>query len=128
DLFPHGYHEFKGVHYSLGEMRINLKYGALPVRKSPYRMNPNMRVRVKEELDKMIEFDIIKAMEESEWISPLVINIKKDGWIRICVDYRDLNVICIIDPFPTPFTKEILEGAAGCEVYSFMDGFSGYHQ
>ncbi|KAH9306993.1 hypothetical protein KI387_011397, partial [Taxus chinensis] len=91
-------------------------------------MNPNMCIRVKEELDKMIASGIIKAVNESEWISPMVIIIKKDGWIRICVDYRELNDVSIIDPFPTPFTKEILEGVTGCEVYSFTDGFLGYHQ
>lgn len=58
----------------------------------------------------------------------MVIKIKKDGRIRICVDYRDLNVVCVIDPFPTPFIKDILEGLAGREIYSFMDGFLGYHQ
>ncbi|KAH9301219.1 hypothetical protein KI387_012802, partial [Taxus chinensis] len=46
----------------------------------------------------------------------------------ICVDYRELNVTCVIDPFPTPFTKEILKGVAGHEIYSFTDGFFRYHQ
>ncbi|KAH9319141.1 hypothetical protein KI387_020910, partial [Taxus chinensis] len=128
DLFPCGYHDLKGIHHSLGEMRIKLKDGACLVRKRTYRMNPNMCIRVKEELDKMIASSIIEAMEESEWISPMVINIKKDGKIRICVDYRELNAVCIINLFPTPFTEEILEGVAGREVYSFTDGFSGYHQ
>ncbi|KAH9293081.1 hypothetical protein KI387_041715, partial [Taxus chinensis] len=91
-------------------------------------MNPNLHLRVKEEIDKMITYGIIKVVEESEWISPIVISIKKDGRIRIYFDYRNLNVVCIIDPFPTPFTDKILEGVVGCEVYSLMDGFSGYHQ
>ncbi|KAH9319238.1 hypothetical protein KI387_021007, partial [Taxus chinensis] len=71
---------------------------------------------------------IIKPLDESEWVSPMVISIKKDGRIRICVDYRELNVACVTDPFPMPFTEEILEGVAGCKIYSFTDGFSGYHQ
>ncbi|KAH9312230.1 hypothetical protein KI387_027265, partial [Taxus chinensis] len=44
------------------------------------------------------------------------------------MDYRELNAVCVIDPFLTPFTEEILEGVAGCEIYSIMDGLSGYHQ
>jgi hypothetical protein len=35
---------------------------------------------------------------------------------------------CVHDPFPTPFTDEVLENVGGCEAYSFIDGFSGYHQ
>ncbi|WP_252232926.1 hypothetical protein, partial [Clostridium sp. ZBS15] len=57
----------------------------------------------------------------------MVINIKKDEQIRICVDYRELNIVCVIDPSLTLFTKEIL-GVAGHEIYSFTDGFLGYHQ
>jgi len=44
------------------------------------------------------------------------------------VDLRKLNDACVHDPFPTPFTDEVLENVGGQEVYSFTDGFSGYHQ
>ena len=50
------------------------------------------------------------------------------GEIRICVDLRKLNDASILDPFPTPFTDEVLDNVGGQEVYSFTDGFSGYHQ
>ncbi|KAH9313044.1 hypothetical protein KI387_028079, partial [Taxus chinensis] len=54
DLFLHGCHELKGIHHSLGEMRIKLKEGAHPVWKRPCQMNPNLCMKVKEEIDKMI--------------------------------------------------------------------------
>jgi hypothetical protein len=41
---------------------------------------------------------------------------------------RKLNDACLHDPFPTPFTDEVLENVRGHEAYSFTDGFSGYHQ
>jgi hypothetical protein len=44
------------------------------------------------------------------------------------VDYRSLNSSCVHDPFPTPFSDEVLDQVAGNEAYSFTDGFSGYHQ
>ncbi|KAH9326524.1 hypothetical protein KI387_006702, partial [Taxus chinensis] len=67
DLFPRGYHELKGVHESLWEMKINLKEGACPVRKRPYRMNPNLHEKVKEEIEKMLKSGIIKPLDESKW-------------------------------------------------------------
>jgi hypothetical protein len=67
-------------------------------------------------------------MEELEWISPMVVQEKNIGGIRICVDLRKLNYTFLHDPFPTPFTYEVLENVGGQEVYSFTDGFSGYHQ
>jgi len=53
---------------------------------------------------------------------------KTQGEIWICVDLRKLNDACVHDPFPTPFTDEVLENVGGHEAYSFTDGFSGYHQ
>lgn len=44
------------------------------------------------------------------------------------MDLRKLNDPCVNDPFPTPFTDEVLENVGGQEAYSFTDGFSGYHR
>jgi hypothetical protein len=52
---------------------------------------------------------------------------KTKGEIRIYVDLRKLNDASIHDPFPTPFTEEVLDNVGGQEVYSFTDGFSSYH-
>jgi hypothetical protein len=76
----------------------------------------------------MLEAGIIEPVEESEWVSPMVVQEKKQGGIRICVDLRKLNDAFLHDPFPTPFTDEVLENVGGQEAYSFTDGFSGYHQ
>ena len=54
--------------------------------------------------------------------------LEKNGKIPVCVDYRKLNAITITDAFPLPFTDSILDAVAGHEVYSFLDGFSGYNQ
>ena len=48
--------------------------------------------------------------------------------IWICVDLQKLNYTCFLDPFPTSFTNEVLEGVGVQQVYSFIDGFLGYHQ
>ena len=77
----------------------------------------------------MLEAVIIELVEESEWISLMVVHDTKQGrWIRICVDLRKLNDACLHDPFPTLFIDEVLENVGGHEAYSFTDGFSGYHQ
>ena len=58
----------------------------------------------------------------------MVVQDKKIGEICICVNLRKLNDACVHDPFLTPFTDEVLEGVGGQEIYSFIDGFSGYSQ
>jgi hypothetical protein len=76
----------------------------------------------------MLEAGIIEPVEESEWISPVVVQENKQGGIRICVDMRKLNDAFLHDPFPTSFTDELLENVGGQEAYSFTDGFPGYNQ
>jgi hypothetical protein len=58
----------------------------------------------------------------------MVVQDKKTREIRICVDLMKLNDDCLHDPFPTPFTDEVLDNVGGQEVYYFTDGFSRYHQ
>ena len=83
---------------------------------------------MKEELDKMLAAGIIEPVEESDWVSPMVVQDKKTkGEIRICVDLRKLNDASVHDPFPTPFSDEVLDNVGGQEAYSFIDGFSSYH-
>jgi hypothetical protein len=57
----------------------------------------------------------------------MVVQEKKQGGIRICVDLKKLNNAFLHDPFPTPFTDDIFETVGGQKAYSFTDGFSGYH-
>ena len=91
-------------------------------------MNPKYKKKVKEEIDKMLAAGIIEPIEQSDWVSPMVVQEKKTkGEIRICVDLHNLNDACVHDPFSTPFSDEILDSVGGHEAYSFTDGFSGYH-
>lgn len=58
----------------------------------------------------------------------MVVQDKKIEEIRICVDLRKLNDVCLMDPFPTSFPDKVLNNVGGHEAYSFTDGFYGYHQ
>jgi hypothetical protein len=113
DLFPTKFTNMKGIKGPMGEMRIPLKPGVKPVKKIPYRLNPKYKEKVNIELDRMLEARIIEHVEESEWISPMVVQDKKTGEIRICVDLKKLNDACLHDPFPTPFTDEVLDNVGG---------------
>ena len=62
----------------------------------------------------MLEAGIIEPIQESKWIIPIVIQDKKvTGEVKICVYLRKLNDSCLHDPFPTPFTDEVLESVSG---------------
>jgi hypothetical protein len=127
DFFPTKFTYMKVIKGPMGEMNIPLKADARPIKQRPYRLNPNYKQKVKIELDRMLEARIIELVEESKWIIPMVVQDKKSGEVRIYVDLRKLTDACLHDPFPTPFTDEVLDNVEGQEVYSFTDGFSGYH-
>lgn len=76
----------------------------------------------------MLKVGFIAPIDNLDWIYPIIIVPKKNKKLRICVDYRKLNAVTILDPFPLPYMDSILDEVAGHEIYSFLDGFSGYNQ
>ena len=86
-------------------------------------MNQNYVVRVKEDIDKLLRVEFIQPVMQATWLSPIVVIPKKNGNIRVCVDYRKLNAATIMDTFPLRFTDGVLDVVAGHELYSFLDGF-----
>jgi hypothetical protein len=69
----------------------------------------------------------IKLVEEVTSLSPIVVVSKKNGKFRICVDFKKLKATTKKDPYPLPFTNEVINMVARHEVYTFLDGFSRYH-
>ena len=96
DLFSTKFIEMNGIVGYLGVMSIRLKEDARPVKQRPYRLNPCYKEKVKDEIDKMLAAGIIEPVEESEWVSPMVVQENKTkGEIKICVDL--LYVICYMN-------------------------------
>jgi hypothetical protein len=53
---------------------------------------------------------------------------KKNGKLRIRIDFRKLNATTKKDPYPLPFIDEVLNTITWYKTYSFLDGYSKYHQ
>lgn len=83
---------------------------------------------MKEELMKMRNVGIIEPIRHSAWVSNLVPMRKKNGDIRLCVEFRNLNVSYLKDNYALPNMEALLQKVTGNELLSMMDGFSGYNQ
>jgi hypothetical protein len=70
----------------------------------------------------------IREVKYPTWVSSIVPVKKKNGQICICVDFRDLNKACPTYDFPIPISEILIDSTIGYEIFSFMDGFSGYNQ
>jgi hypothetical protein len=90
-------------------------------------LNPNYATIVKHDIDKLLATCFIKPIEEATGLSSIVIVLKKNGKFKICVDFRKLNAATKKDPYLLPFTDEVINIVVGHEVYTFLDGFCGYH-
>src|SRR5271156_6714973 len=91
-------------------------------------MHPHLALLVKAELEKLLKAVFIRVIDYAEWISNIVPVTKHDKSIRVCMDFRDLNLACLKDDFSLPNIEMIVDMTAGYEMYSLMDGFSGYNQ
>ncbi len=95
-------------------MKITLKPDMKPIKQRPYHLNLKYKEKVCLELDKMLMAGIIELVEEYDWVSPMVVQEKKQkDEIRICVDLIKLNDACVHNPFLTPFMAEVLDNVGG---------------
>ena len=79
-------------------------------------------------MDNLLKARFIGEIKYPEWLANVVVVLKKDEKLRVCVDYIDLNEACSKDNFPLPRIDPIIDASAGYGMLSFMDAFSRYHQ
>jgi len=89
------------------------------------KIHPNLENQIKTELNKLLKVKIIFPVRHSNWVSNMVPVRKKNGDIRICIDFRNLNKASQKDNFPLPTMEQTLHSVVGSELMSFLDGFSG---
>jgi len=82
---------------------------------------------VKKELQDMLQQGIIEP-SSSEWSAPIVLVKKKDGSLRLCVDYRRLNGVSKMDAYPMPRIDELIDRLGKSCFISTMDLTRGYWQ
>lgn len=93
----------------------------------PYRcVPPGEYHKLRQVLTEMEEREIIRK-SNSEWASPLVLVWKKNGDLRICVDYRWMNARTIKDAHPLPHQFDCLAALGGNTIFSAMDLTSGFY-
>ena len=91
-------------------------------------MHPKLEPLIQDEVKKLLDAKIIFKVRHSEWVSNLVLVRRKSGEIRLCVDFRNLNRASDKDNYPVPPMEQILQMVLGSELFSLLDGFSGYNQ
>jgi ribonuclease HI len=127
DVFAWTYEDLKTYETSIIEHKIPLKEEARPFRQKLRQINPTLLPVMEREVKKLLDAQIIVPLRYSSWVANLVPVRKKSGEIRLCVDFRNLNISSRKDNYPLPNMEHILQRVTGASRISTIDGFSGYN-
>jgi hypothetical protein len=109
------------------EFIIELIPRTAPIAQRPYHMNPQELEELKRQLVNMLRKGLIRPIA-SPWGSPILFVDKRDGTIRLSVDYRKLNEVTIKNKYPLPKIEDLFDQLNGARVLSKIDLRTGYHQ
>ncbi|KAL4368219.1 hypothetical protein GQ457_05G024210 [Hibiscus cannabinus] len=106
---------------------IDVLPGTEPVSMAPYRMSPKKLRELKAQLQELLYRGFIRP-SVSPWGAPVFFVKKKDGLMRLCIDYRQLNKVTIKNKYPLPRIDDLFDQLKGAAVFSKIDLRSGYYQ
>ncbi|KAJ0906604.1 putative nucleotidyltransferase, Ribonuclease H [Helianthus annuus] len=109
------------------EFRIDIIPGAAPIARAPYRLAPTEMKELRTQLDELLTKGFIRP-SSSPWGAPVLFVKKKDGSMRLCIDYRELNKVTVKNRYPLPRIDDLFDQLQGASYFSKIDLRSGYHQ
>ncbi|KAI3716247.1 hypothetical protein L6452_23456 [Arctium lappa] len=109
------------------DFRIDLIPGAAPIARAPYRLAPTEMEEMVVQLQDLLEKGFIRP-SSSPWGAPVLFIKKKDGAMRMCIDYRELNKVTVKNRYPLPRIDDLFDQLQGAGCFSKIDLWSGYHQ
>ncbi|KAL5570682.1 hypothetical protein UlMin_020279 [Ulmus minor] len=109
------------------QFEIELLPGTAPISKAPYRMAPAELKELQAQLQDLLDKRFIRP-SHSPWGAPVLFVKKKDGTLRMCIDYRELNKVTVKNRYPLPRIDDLFDQLKGATIFSKIDLRSGYHQ
>ncbi|KAL4020409.1 hypothetical protein IC575_019184 [Cucumis melo] len=108
------------------EFTIELLPGTAAISHTPYRMAPSELKELKMQLQELVDNGYIRP-SVLPWGAPVLFVNKKDGTLRLCIDYRQLNKVTIRNKYPLPRIDDLFDQLRGATLFSKIDLRSGYH-
>jgi hypothetical protein len=106
---------------------IENKLGIDPSYK-PRRYTLERRETIRQEVNKLLDAGFIRPVDYPNWLANLILVEKPDGSWCMYIDYTSLNKLCPKDEYHLPRICQIIDSTTSCELLSFLDAYSGYHQ
>jgi hypothetical protein len=99
-----------------------------PIKQKERRYTPEMCEAIRLEVNRLLEARFIRPVDYPSWLANPVLVEKPDRSWRMYIDYTSLNKACPKDEYPLPHIYQIVDSMTLCELLSFLDTYSGYHQ
>jgi hypothetical protein len=128
DVFAWSALDLVRVSRSIIEHGLGIDPSVRPKKQQLRKMSDEKTEAAKAEVHRLLEAKFIEPIAYPTWLANVVMVQKKSGKWQMCIDFTSLNKACPKDNFPLPRIDKIIDSAAGCEVMSLLDCFSGYHQ
>ena len=93
-----------------------------------YWIDPNYVKKVKKEIYALLKVGFFIEVGSNEWLCSIVVVLKKNGKLKICIDLKKLNEKIIKGSFSLSFINKMLNKIAKARMYSIVDGYSGHDQ
>ena len=110
------------------ELRLPIKAGKKPVKQTPRHFASAVMSKIKEEIKRFLKSRFIRTARYVNWLENIVPVIKKNGKLRVCINFRDINAATLEDEYVMHVVKMLVDSAAGFEYLSMLDGYAGYNQ
>ena len=121
DVFAWDYNEMPRLDPRQVVHTLNVDPEAKPVAQPARIFHIEIEKQIVKEVQKFMATGFIKPIQHPRWLSNIVPVKKKNGQIRCCVDFRNLNKVYLKDKFPLPNMDLLLDSVAGNAIFSFMD-------
>jgi hypothetical protein len=128
DIFAWSALDLVRVSRTIIEHGLGIDPSVCPKKQRLRKMSKEKIEAAKAEVHRLLEANFIEPITYPTWLANVVMVQKKSGKWRMCIDFTSLNKAYPKDNFPLPRIDKIVDSAAGCEVMSLLDCFSGYHQ
>ena len=102
EVFAWSYEDMPRIDPKIAQHHIDTHDHMVPVKQKLRRMRTKWLLKIKEEVTKKLKVGFIKPVHQVEWIANVMPVPKKDGKVRMYVDFRDMNKACPTDDFPLP--------------------------
>jgi hypothetical protein len=117
-----------GIPREVIEHHLKIHPDAKPVSQKPRRQSVERQDFIRKEVQKLPDAGFIEEVHHPVWLANPVIVPKANGKLRMCIDYTSLNKACHKDPYPLPRIDQIVDSTSGCDLLSFLDAYSSFHQ